>query len=114
MAWLLASCAQVQIEDVPFYGSLAKGGAVEFQTQTPGNKQITIDQWNALWNDIANTDGPMVCERSTYFAKTKAAIEQLCSQQNICVFKTNPQLAAFFSSVENFEQMAKLPNEPKP
>lgn len=84
-------------------------GAAGFETQTPDTKEVDKPTWDAMWNDLSNPAGPIICTRTGYFASLKGAQEQLCSQTGNCIFNSQPNLLTFLNNIEKFQQTAEVP-----
>ena len=98
-------CGSVQIKDATFYGSLGPNGAVSFNLLSSGSSDLSLEQWAAKWDDLANAAGPMICERTSTLANLKQVIETLCSwNSSECTQQAQSQVDAFMSRVSAVER----------
>lgn len=79
---LSSACTSVQIPNVTFYGSLGPSGAAQFDLMDSNTSMLTLQQFAAQWNDLSNTNGPLICMRTADFSQIKADLETLCSWVN--------------------------------
>jgi hypothetical protein len=91
----LNGCSNVTVKDEIFYGNKGMQGAVEFHSMTPGQKNLTFEQWMQLIRTQ-----PLVCSSVEAYGDMKTAFEQICSVCNCCTPDTKTAVETFFSKVE--------------
>lgn len=95
---VLSACTQVPVKDEIFYGNKGMLGAVEFHTLTPGQTNLTFEQWMQLLRTQ-----PLVCSSVNAFGDLKGAFEKLCSVCGCCSYDTKKAAEAFFTKVETIK-----------
>lgn len=98
---LLSGCQTVQIPNVTFIGSLGPSGAEEFDLLDTNESSLTLSEFAAQWNDLANPSGPLVCMRTKDFAAIKADLEALCSWvQGGCTQQQKQAMSQFMQNIK--------------
>lgn len=93
----LGGCAQVQIKDSEWYGSLGILGAAGFHTLTNDTERLNIQQWAVKWDDLQH---PLVCTSVDTLADWKGDIEKLCSfNSNECTYQVQQAVNAFYAKI---------------
>ena len=91
----LFSCT-VAIKDEPLYLDEGSSGATEVHFLTPGQTDLTLDQWNAIRTG-------MVCESPSSWGDFKEEIEKLCSLAS-CSYDTQQAIQSFFFRLEKAQK----------
>ena len=91
----LFSCT-VAIKDEPLYLDEGSSGATEVHFLTPGQTDLTLDEWNSIRTG-------MVCESASSWGDFKAEIEKLCSLAS-CSYDTQQAIQSFFFRLEKAQQ----------
>lgn len=107
MGLLLASCAQVPIKDETWDISLGITGAAEFHTLSTESRDLDLNAWAALWDDLTNPQGPMACTRTATLAEIKAEVEKLCSFAKICNVELKTAISSLSTRVNTVVEKAK-------
>jgi len=81
---LLSACAQVEIKDHEFIGSLGSQGGAGFHTLNSTKTIYSFSDILTMWTDLSH---PMVMTSVDTLTDWKAVIEKLCSLSNDCVYQ---------------------------
>lgn len=100
----ISGCPSVQIKDEEVCGSLASKGATCFHTLTEESRTMTLQEFAAWWNDLSD---PKIATRASAFADAKAALETLCSINNVCTYEQKQVIAKLSNKFDSIVSVAK-------
>jgi len=109
---LLANCADVQINNHYFCGSLGAGGAACSWFMPDDQHQpynMTLQEFAAWWDDLSD---PKVATELSTILDWKADIEQLCTDVNACSDATVMQVDNLINKIQSAETAAKKVTAP--
>jgi predicted small secreted protein len=98
-AFLLSSCAQVQIKNSEWCGDLGEYGASCFNTLNEDGRDIQKDQWD-------EERLGMICTKADTFADLQASIIKLCKATNRCSFDKKKIIIHFMNNINYIQKLS--------
>lgn len=105
--WLIgisSACSHVTIHDKEVCGNLGEYGAHCAHTLIDKTRDMTKAQWE-------KQSVGWLCTNSTGFNDGETALEELCTQSNLCDYATRQELRAAFDRIRNVAHRAQFAQE---
>ena len=101
---LLVSCAQVQIQDSVWCGSLGPQGAACFHMLTNQETDMTWPEVVTAWNDLSH---PIAFTSSDTITNLESEIEKLCTASQDCTYAQQQTKARVLHLVRSLKGLHK-------